>query len=61
MAPEALRRLDSKKAVLLVRGQYAAVLDKINFFTDGGYKRKAAASAPFKAQLSMPDAGAEGL
>ena len=36
MAPEALRRLDSKKSVLLVRSQYAAMLDKINFFTDGG-------------------------
>jgi len=58
MAPEALRRLDGKKSVLLVRGQYAAVLDKINFFTDGGYKRKVAASAPFNAQLSVPDVGA---
>ena len=61
MAPEALRRLDSKKSVLLVRGQYAAVLDKINFFTDGGYKRKVAASAPFSAQLSVPDVGADAL
>jgi type IV secretion system protein VirD4 len=61
MAPEALRRLDAKKSVLLVRGQYAAVLDKINFFTDGGYKRKVAASAPFRAQLNVPDAGADGL
>lgn len=61
MAPEALRRLDSKKSVLLVRGHYAAVLDKINFFMDGGYKRKVAASAPFSAQLSVPDVGAAGL
>ena len=61
VAPEALRRLDAKKSVLLVRGQYAAVLDKINFFTDGGYKRKVAASAPFRAQLNVPDAGADGL
>nr|WP_281806077.1 type IV secretory system conjugative DNA transfer family protein [Methylocystis echinoides] len=61
MAPEALRRLDSKKSVLLVRGQYAAVLDKINFFTDGGYKRKVVASAPFSAQLSVPDVGTDGL
>jgi type IV secretion system protein VirD4 len=61
MAPEALRRLDSKKSVLLVRGQHAAVLDKINFFTDGRYKRKVAASAPFSAQLSVPDVGAAGL
>ena len=59
MAPEALRRLDGKKSVLLVRGQYAAILDKINFFTDGGYKRKAAAAAPFKAQLGVPDVGAD--
>ncbi|RTL81055.1 MAG: hypothetical protein EKK29_18705, partial [Hyphomicrobiales bacterium] len=61
MAPEALRRLDSKKSVLLMRGQYTAVLDKINFFTDGGYKRKVAASAPFSAQLSVPDVGADAL
>ena len=61
MAPEALRRLDSKKSVLLVRGLYAAVLDKINFFTDSGYKRKVAASAPFKAQLSAPDVAANHL
>jgi type IV secretion system protein VirD4 len=61
MAPEALRRLDGKKSVLLVRSQYAAVLDKINFFTDGGYRRKCAASAPFMAQLSIPDVGADGL
>ena len=59
MAPEALRRLDSKKSVLLVRGQYAAILDKINFFTDGGFKRKAAAAAAFRAQLSVPDVGAD--
>ena len=57
MAPEALRRLDSKKSVLLVRGQYPVVLDKVNFFTDGGYKRKTAASAPFRAQLSVPEVG----
>jgi type IV secretion system protein VirD4 len=58
MTPEALRRLDGKNSVLLIRGQYAAVLDKINFFTDGGYKRKATAAAAFKAQLSVPDVGA---
>ena len=55
MAPEALRRLDGKNSVLLIRGQYAAVLDKINFFTDGGYKRKVTAAAAFKAQLGVPD------
>ena len=59
IAPEALRRLDGKKSVLLVRGQYAAILDRINFFTDGGYKRKAAAAATFKAQLGVPDVGAD--
>ncbi len=59
MAPEALRRLDSKKSVLLVRSQYAAMLDKINFFTDGGFKRKAGAAAAFRAQLSVPDVGAD--
>ena len=44
--------------MLLVRGQYAAVLDKINFFTDGGYKRKVAAATSFEVQLSVPDVGA---
>jgi type IV secretion system protein VirD4 len=58
IAPEALRRLGSKKSLLLVRGQYAAILDKINSFTDGGYKRKVAASVPFRAQLSVPDVAA---
>jgi type IV secretion system protein VirD4 len=60
IAPEALRRLDGKKSVLLVRGQYGAILDRINFFTDGGYKRKAAAAATFRAQLGVPDVGANG-
>jgi type IV secretion system protein VirD4 len=59
MTPEALRRLDSKKSVLLVRGQYAAILDKINFFTDRGFKRKVAAAARFRAQLSVPDVGVD--
>ena len=39
MPSETLRRLDSKKSVLLARGQFAAVLDKINFFGDGRYKK----------------------
>jgi len=58
MTPEALRRLDEKKSVLLVRGQYAAMLDKINFFWDCGYLRRVASVAAFKAQLSVPDASA---
>jgi type IV secretion system protein VirD4 len=54
MPSETLRRLDSKKSVLLARGQYAAVLDKINFFIDGRYKTKVKAAARFAARLNVP-------
>jgi len=54
---EALRRLDPGKAVLLVRGQHAAMIDKINFFTDTKFKRRVAEAAPFKSHLHMPEAG----
>ncbi len=57
MTGEELRRLDSKKSLLLVRGHYAAVIDKINFFKDAGYKRKVAAAAAFKSRLSIPAVG----
>jgi type IV secretion system protein VirD4 len=54
MPSETLRRLDSKKSVLLARGQYAVVLDKINFFIDGRYKTKVKAAARFAARLNVP-------
>jgi type IV secretion system protein VirD4 len=57
MTGEELRRLDSKKSLLLVRGHYAAVIGKINFFKDAGYKRKVAAAAAFKSRLSIPAVG----
>jgi len=40
--------------VLLVRGQFAAVLDKINFFGDGRYKKAVKAAAGFAIQLNVP-------
>lgn len=54
MTSEALRRLDTKKSVLLVRGQYGAVLDKINFFEDAIYRRRVKQTAAFKAQITIP-------
>lgn len=54
MPSETLRRLDPKKSVLLVRGQYAAVLDKINFFADGRYRKAVKAAAGFVAGLHVP-------
>ncbi len=60
MTAEELRRLDARKSLLLVRGQYAAVLTKINFFNDGRYKRRVGAAAGFKERLSVPNAGGGG-
>ena len=40
-----------------MRGHYAAVIGKINFFKDAGYKRKVAAAAAFKSRLSIPAVG----
>ena len=54
MPSETLRRLDAKKSVLLIRGQYAGVLDKINFFNDGSYMKAVKAAAGFGARLNVP-------
>lgn len=54
MPSETLRRLNSKNSVLLVRGQYAVVLDKINFFMDGRYKRAVKSATGFAARLYAP-------
>ena len=54
MPSETLRRLDSKQSVLLMRGQYAGVLDKVNFFVDGRYKKTVKAAAGFTARLNVP-------
>ena len=40
-----------------MRGHYAAVIGKINFFKDAGYKRKVTAAAAFKSRLSIPAVG----
>ena len=54
LTSEGLRRLDSRKSLLLVRGQYAAILEKVNFFEDGNYKQRAKAASSFKAAVLMP-------
>ncbi|MCW2286534.1 type IV secretion system protein VirD4 [Rhodoblastus acidophilus] len=54
LTSEGLRRLDSRKSLLLVRGQYGAILDKVNFFLDSAYKRRANDAASFKSAVLMP-------
>jgi len=54
LTSEGLRRLDGRKSLLLVRGQYAAILQKVNFFEDGNYKRRVTAASSFKAAVLMP-------
>jgi type IV secretion system protein VirD4 len=54
LTSEGLRRLDGRKSLLLVRGQYAAILQKVNFFEDGHFKQRAKAAASFKAAVLTP-------
>jgi type IV secretion system protein VirD4 len=52
--PDALRRFHEKKSLLLVRGQFAAVLDKAHFFTERVFKARTAATNAFKYRLHIP-------
>jgi len=52
--PDALRRFHEKKSLLLVRGQFAAVLDKAHFFTERVFKARTAAANAFKYRLHIP-------
>jgi len=52
--PDALRRFHEKKSLLLVRGQFGAVLDKAHFFTERVFKARTAATNAFKSHLHIP-------
>jgi hypothetical protein len=52
--PDALRRFHEKKSLLLVRGQFGAVLDKAHFFTERAFKARTAATNAFKSHLHIP-------
>jgi type IV secretion system protein VirD4 len=55
MPENAVRRLDPKKAMLLVRGHPGAVIDKAFFFKDAAFTRQVAAAASRSGKLSIPD------
>ena len=52
--PDALRRFHEKKSLLLVRGQFGAVLDKAHFFTERAFKARTVATNAFKSHLHIP-------
>jgi type IV secretion system protein VirD4 len=54
MPPDVTKRFDDRKAVLLVRGHYGVVLDKLNFYTEKRFRDVVAASEAFKAKLIVP-------
>ncbi|MFO1126664.1 MAG: type IV secretory system conjugative DNA transfer family protein, partial [Methylocystis sp.] len=55
MTSEAMRRLDATKAVLLVRGEYGAVVDKAHFFKEARFKRLVEAARGFAHRIAIPD------
>ncbi|MBI5011345.1 MAG: type IV secretory system conjugative DNA transfer family protein [Methylocystis sp.] len=55
MTSEAMRRLDATKAVLLVRGEYGAVVDKAHFFKEVRFKRLVEAARGFAHRIAIPD------
>ena len=52
--PDALRRFHERKSLLLVRGQFGAVLDKAHFFTERAFKARTGATNAFKSHLHIP-------
>jgi type IV secretion system protein VirD4 len=52
--PDALRRFHERKSLLLVRGQFGAVLDKAHFFTERAFKARTVATHAFKSHLHIP-------
>jgi type IV secretion system protein VirD4 len=54
MPPDVAKRLDDKKAMLLVRGHYGVVLDKLNFYAENRFREVVAASEAFKKKLIVP-------
>jgi type IV secretion system protein VirD4 len=61
MTSEAMRRLDATKAVLLVRGEYGAVIDKAHFFKEVRFKRLVEAARGFAHRVAIPDVTDAGL
>ena len=55
MTSEAMRRLDAAKAVLLVRGEYGAVIDKAHFFKEAAFKRVVDGARGFAHRIVAPD------
>ena len=55
MTSEAMRRLDATKAVLLMRGEYGAVIDKAHFFKEARFKRLVEAARGFAHRIAIPD------
>jgi type IV secretion system protein VirD4 len=54
MTSDAMRRLDPKKAVVLVRGHAGAVIDKAFCFKEREFKRRIEAARGFRARLTIP-------
>jgi type IV secretion system protein VirD4 len=54
MPPDVTKRLDDKKAMLLVRGHYGVILNKLNFYTDGRFRDLATAGDAFVSTLVAP-------
>jgi len=54
MPPDVTKRLDDKKAMLLVRGHYGVILDKLNFYADERFRDLAAAGDVFASKLVAP-------
>ncbi len=54
IASEAIRRFDQKKAILLVRGEFGAVVDKAHFFEDSAFKRQVEGARSFGHGRAIP-------
>jgi type IV secretion system protein VirD4 len=59
MPSDTMRRLDPRKAVLLVRGHPGAVIDRAFLFQDRAFMRQIAAARPFASKLTIPKVGAQ--
>ena len=55
IASEAIRRFDQKKSLLLVRGEFGAVVEKAHFFEDAAFTRKVKAAQSFGHGGAIPD------
>ncbi|KAF0136235.1 MAG: Plasmid conjugal transfer protein TraG family [Methylocystaceae bacterium] len=55
MTSDAMRRLDATRAVLLVRGEYGAVIDKAHFFKETRFRRLLEAARGFAYRIAIPD------